>query len=81
MQVFSRATKFEEGFPSRVISTVVEKFSAGVDSKNLNREGRTERGRRMVAEELKLSKVDVKGRQQQFENMAQSKDTKVKIDL
>jgi len=76
--VFSRATKFEEGFPSRVISTVVEKFSAGVDSKNLNREGRTERGRRMVAEELKLSKVDVKGRQQQFENMAQSKDTKIR---
>ena len=59
----------------------MEKFSAGVDAKNFNRESRTERGRRMVAEELKLSKVDVKGRQQQFENMAQSKDTKVKIDV
>ena len=31
----------------------------------------------MVAEELKLSRVDVKERQQQFENMARSKDSKV----
>lgn len=64
------------GFPSRAISIVAEKFSSGKDS---IRESKRERGRRMVAEELKLSRVDVKERQQKFENMSQSKDPKVNV--
>lgn len=77
VQVLTRDSQLGPKFPSRVISLVAEKFSPVKDSRNLNKKDTKRTGRRMVAEELKFRRVDVKERQQRFESMADMKDSRV----
>ncbi|XP_065059075.1 uncharacterized protein LOC135686709 isoform X2 [Rhopilema esculentum] len=71
--VLARINNWESKFYSQSVLNSTEKLFADKD-RNIQTRDRWARGRNMVSEELRFSKVDVKGRQQLFENMANKKE-------